>query len=200
MWLAAWSVNGHVGISTDDKNLGQKILGDKWRGKKKIQNGGQRGGLEGTNIDRKNGKGNLEDTNTSQSEVNQGKRENGKARVLKFGGNAFQLWMGSKNNSTRLAHSLLSNSALAARLIHTSSFSFLFFLFFYFAFNPHTRPLLFIYPPYDDVARDRRSLHKMYTNFSYSAKLEYRIIPKDLGQSRHMPNVNTSRSYRQNTW
>lgn len=99
------------------------------------------------------------------------RREWGKARVGKLGfgklGETFQLWMGSKNNSTRLAHSLLSNSALAARLIHTSSFSFLFFLFFYFAFNPHTRPLLFIYPPYDDVARDRRSLHKMYTNFSY---------------------------------
>lgn len=94
------------------------------------------------------------------------RREWGKARVGKLGfgklGETFQLWMGSKNNSTRLAHSLLSNSALAARLIHTSSFSFIFFLFFYFAFNPHTRPLLFIYPPYDDVARDRRSLKKIF--------------------------------------
>lgn len=95
------------------------------------------------------------------------RREWGKARVGKLGfgklGETFQLWMGSKNNSTRLAHSLLSDCT------HGASYSYFIFFFFFFAFTPQSPHASFTLhtPPYDDVARDRRSLHKMYTNFSY---------------------------------
>lgn len=73
------------------------------------------------------------------------RREWGKARVGKLGfgklGETFQLWMGSKNNSTRLAHSLLSDCT------HGASYSYFIFFFFFLPSlpSPHTRPSLFIH-------------------------------------------------------
>lgn len=90
------------------------------------------------------------------------RREWGKARVGKLGfgklGETFQLWMGSKNNSTRLAHSLLSDCT------HGASYSYFIFFFFFFAFTPQSPHASFTLhtPPYDDVARDRRSLKKIF--------------------------------------